>query len=107
MFRKQSDLTYRQLIDGVQLATLVHGEKTLMGRFKLARGSVLPEHRHSHEQTGLLISGRIVLTIDGTDHAAGPGDSWCVGSDVPHSARALENSEALEVFSPVREDYLE
>ena len=35
-----------------------------------------------------------------------PGDSWCIGSDVPHSARALEDSVAVEMFSPVREDYL-
>ena len=53
MFKRQSDLTYRQLIKGVQLGTMVHGEKTLMARFKLDKGSDLPEHAHPHEQTGL------------------------------------------------------
>lgn len=107
MFRKQRDLTHRQLIDGVQLGTMVHGEKTLMAQFKLEKGRALPDHSHPHEQTGLLISGHIVITIDGTEHEALPGDSWCIGSDVPHSARALEDSVAIEVFSPVREDYKE
>ena len=107
MFRKAGDLTYRQLVDGVQLSTAVHGENTLMARFKLKKGCALPDHTHPHEQTGMLISGRIVLTIDGTDHEAVPGDSWCIGSDVPHSARALEDTVAIEVFSPVREDYLD
>lgn len=106
MFRKKSDLTFRKLIDGVQLGTMVHGKKTLMGRFKLTKGSALPLHHHIYEQTGFLISGHIVITIDGTDHEAMPGDSWCIGADVPHSARAMDDSQVLEVFSPVREDYL-
>ena len=106
MFKKQDDLDYRQLTDGVRLGTMVHGEKTLMAQFKLNKGFALPDHSHPHEQTGLLISGHIVITIDGKDHEALPGDSWCIGSDVSHSARALEDSVAIEVFSPVREDYL-
>lgn len=106
MFRKQQDVTYRDLIDGVQLGTLVYGEKTLMGQFRLAGGSDLPLHHHPYEQTGYLISGRIVITIDGIDHEALPGDSWCIGTDVPHSARAIEDARVLEVFSPPREDYL-
>jgi quercetin dioxygenase-like cupin family protein len=107
MFKKKSELVYRKLLDGVNMATLVHGEKTLMARFKLEKGSVIPDHNHPHEQTGLLLSGRMVFTVDGTDHEVMPGDSWCIGSDVFHSARAVEDSVAVEMFSPVREDYLE
>ena len=106
MFKKATQQTYRKLIDGVDLGTLVHGEKTLMARFKLRAGSDIPAHNHPYEQTGLLVSGRIVLTIDGVDHDVTPGDSWCIAPDVPHSARAIEDSVAVEVFSPVREDYL-
>jgi quercetin dioxygenase-like cupin family protein len=107
MFKKHSDLACRQLIEGVQLGTMVHGEKTLMAQFTLEKGSDLPDHSHLYEQTGLLISGRIVISIDGVDHEALPGDSWCIGPNVSHSARAIEDSVAIEVFSPVREDYLD
>ena len=107
MFRKNSELTYRTLLDGVNMATMVHGEKTLMARFRLEKGCAIPDHNHPHEQTGLLLSGCMVFTVDGTEHEVMPGDSWCIGPDVPHSARALEDSVAVEVFSPVREDYLE
>jgi hypothetical protein len=61
---------------------MVHGEKTLMAQFKLTQGCAIPAHDHPHEQTGVVISGRIVLTVDGVDHEAGPGDSWCIGSNV-------------------------
>ncbi len=106
MFKKAERLTSRNLVDGVDLSIMVHGEKTLMARFKLKKGADLPSHHHIHEQTGLLISGRMVLTMDGVDHDVVPGDSWCIGSDISHSAKALEDSVAVEVFSPVREDYL-
>ena len=106
MFKKADQLTYRKLIDGVDMATMVHGEKTLMARFQLAKGATIPAHNHPHEQTGLLISGHLVFTMDDKDVDVFPGDSWCIGSDVPHSARAVEASVAVEVFSPVREDYL-
>lgn len=107
MFKKISQQRYCKLIDGVDIGTVVHGEKTLMARFRLAKGGDIPSHSHPHEQTGLLISGHIVLTIDGTEHDVMPGDGWCIGADVPHAARAIEESMAVEVFTPVREDYLE
>lgn len=106
MFKKKSEMTYRKLLEGVKMGTMVHGEKTLMARFRLEKGCAIPDHNHPHEQTGLLLSGRMVFTVDGTELEVMPGDSWCIGSDLPHSARALEDSVAVEIFSPVREDYL-
>ena len=106
MFRKKGTAESRQLVEGVELSTLVHGEKTLMGQFKIARGSEVPMHSHPHEQTGILISGRLRFNVAGEIFDAEPGDSWCLPGDVEHSAEALEDSMIIEVFSPVREDYL-
>jgi quercetin dioxygenase-like cupin family protein len=97
---------YKDVLDNIKMKTLVYGEKTLMVAFRLAKGADLPAHQHPHEQTGYLVSGRIDLTIGGVVHAVCPGDSWCIPGDVPHSAVAHADSVALEVFSPVREDYL-
>ena len=97
---------YRDLMEGITMKTLVHGQKTLMAEFRLAKGVELPAHQHPQEQTGYLVSGRIDLTIDGIRHAVHPGDSWCIPGGAVHSALACEDSVALEVFSPVREDYL-
>jgi quercetin dioxygenase-like cupin family protein len=77
-----------------------------MTEFSLDKGNILPIHKHPHEQTGYLVSGKILLNIGDETFEVNPGDSWCVHSDVEHSADILENSVAIEVFSPVREDYL-
>ena len=106
MHYKASADGYRQVLEGIQLKTLTHGEKTLLAEFKLEKGSRLPRHAHPQEQTGYLVSGRIRLTIGGETMEMESGDSWCVPSNVEHGAEILADSVALEVFSPVREDYL-
>ena len=86
--------------------TFVHGDNTLMTEFRLKAGSVLPRHEHPHEQTGYLVQGSLRLTLGEEEHLAEPGDSWCIPGGVVHGAVAIEDSIAVEVFSPVREDYL-
>ncbi|NVN98563.1 MAG: cupin domain-containing protein [Geobacteraceae bacterium] len=106
MFTKQSNDGYKQVLDGIHMKTLVHGDKSLMVEFRLQKGASLPLHSHPHEQTGYLVSGRMQLEIGGTPHDLLPGDSWCIPGDLLHGAVIIEDSVAVEVFSPVREDYL-
>jgi quercetin dioxygenase-like cupin family protein len=58
------------------------------------------------EQTGYLVKGRILLSIGAEVADLMVGDSWCIPSNVEHGAEILENSVAIEVFAPVREEYL-
>ncbi len=95
-----------KVVDGIERKTLVFGEKTLMTEFRLEKGKMLPIHRHPYEQTGYLVSGHLVLMIDGESHEMTRGDSWSIPGDIEHGAEVKENSIAIEVFSPVREDYL-
>ena len=106
MFKKHDRAGYTTLLDRIEIKTLVHGDKTLMTEFRLAQGAVLPRHNHSHEQTGYLVSGRIELTIGAQTYQVSAGDSWCIPENVEHRAVAGESSVVIEVFSPVREDYL-
>lgn len=106
MINRQGDGLERELLEGVRLVTRCWGEKTLMGEFHIKAGSQLPDHNHPHEQTGYLVSGHLNLTIDGIRQEFSPGDTWCIPGDVRHSAVAITDVVALEVFSPVREDYL-
>jgi quercetin dioxygenase-like cupin family protein len=106
MFSKAAEDGYKEVLPGIRLKTLVHGEKTLFAEFRMEAGSSLPRHAHFHEQTGFLVGGRVRLTIGQETFEAGPGDSWCIPGNTEHSAEILEKSHAIEVFAPVREDYL-
>ena len=106
MFIKKSDSGFVSPVAGIQLKPLACGDATQLMEFRLQEGAELPFHSHPNEQTGFLVSGRITLVIDGEDHPVEPGDSWCIPPDVEHGARIHVDSVAVEVFSPVRPDYL-
>ena len=106
MFYKKDISNYVKALDGVNYKTLSYGSKTSLSEFRLAKGSIVPNHKHPHEQTGYMISGRMTFTIDGKNFNAEPGDSWCIPSNVEHGVEVHEDSIVIEVFSPVREDYL-
>lgn len=106
MFASKSEQGYISVVDGIKRKTLVYGERTLMTEFLLEKGKILPAHRHPQEQTGYLVSGKIILTIGEEEFEVDPGDSWVIPGNVEHRARVIEDSVAVEVFAPVREDYL-
>ena len=106
MFYKSVIEGYKQALEGIKFKTLVYGERTLFAEFRLEKGSKLPRHRHPHEQTGYLVGGQIRLFIGEETFEVEPGDSWCIPSDVEHGGEIIADSIAVEVFSPVREDYL-
>ena len=106
MFGLNSTDAFQDALPGIRIKTLVHGERTLMTKFELRAGAALPSHSHPNEQIGYLLSGRIILHIGDESRDLVPGDSWCVPSGVAHRADIAEDSFALEIFSPIREDYL-
>ncbi|MFZ7103502.1 MAG: cupin domain-containing protein [Peptococcaceae bacterium] len=105
MFVKNTDCRFIDMAPGVQRKTLAYGDKTLLAEFSLAKGSTVPEHSHPHEQTGYLISGKMIFIMDEQKIEVNPGDSWAIPGGVPHKVNVMEDSRAIEVFSPVREDY--
>jgi len=105
-FAKRNGGGYTKALPGIEQKTLVYGSKTLMTEFILSKGSKLPLHSHPHEQTGYLVKGHIVLTIGDDRHDTLPGDSWCIPGGAAHQAEILEDSLAIEIFSPVREEYV-
>ena len=106
MYGKHTIANYISVLEGIQIKTLCYGESTLMTEFLLQKDAVLPEHSHPYEQTGYLVKGKLCLHIGEEWKELVPGDSWNIAKDIPHKAEVLEDSVAIEVFSPVREDYL-
>jgi quercetin dioxygenase-like cupin family protein len=106
IFGKHSTNGYKEPLKGIRQKTLVYGKRTLMTEFLLDKNSILPEHSHPFEQTGYLVKGHILLKIGDTQHDTHPGDSWCIPANLRHGAQIIEDSTAIEIFSPVREDYI-
>jgi quercetin dioxygenase-like cupin family protein len=106
MFGIASENGYTEILTGIRIKTLCHGESMLMSEFLLQKGAMLPEHEHPYEQTGYLVKGNIRLSVGNVSQNILPGDSWSIPKNERHRAEILKDSVAIEIFSPVREDYL-
>ncbi len=92
--------------DGVTRRLLIHGGALMAVEFSFAAGAEGKPHSHPHEQVGIFTSGRFEVTIDGVSKTARPGDSYYVAPNVVHGVKCLEAGTILDVFTPVREDFL-
>jgi quercetin dioxygenase-like cupin family protein len=96
----------RSLFPGVEIHTLA-GQQLMLSLVEFEPHSVVEWHSHPHEQMGLLLEGELEFFI-GDEHGwAYPGDMWRIPGDVRHRVVAGEKpAKALDVFHPIREDYL-
>jgi quercetin dioxygenase-like cupin family protein len=85
---------------------VIHGEKVTLAQIFLAKDAVVPTHHHESEQMSCVLEGSLKFELEGVEIIARPGDVLQIPSNAPHSARALEDSVALDVFSPSRLDWL-
>jgi quercetin dioxygenase-like cupin family protein len=95
----------KEIVPGVRIRTF-WAKEMLLSMVDIDAHAVVPMHNHPHEQAGTIISGRLQMTIDGEARWLEPGDSYIIPGGVDHKAVAGdEPARALDIFSPVREEY--
>jgi quercetin dioxygenase-like cupin family protein len=95
-----------EICPGIKRRTHATGKNMYQMVALLAAGSVMPEHRHPQEQLVHILEGRMRLIVEGTPHELVTGDSFYLGSNVPHGVETMENTRVLDTFSPPRDEYL-
>ena len=87
---------------------MVVGAQMMICRFRFAPFLVTPEHTHPHEQMSLVISGRVRFFVEGVERLALPGDVLHFPSNCLHGATMMDEEVVLlDIFTPLREDFLE
>ncbi|MCO6457643.1 MAG: cupin domain-containing protein [Pirellulaceae bacterium] len=85
-----------------------YGEHLMLSYLEMDEGAEVPLHHHPHEQGGILLRGRLQLTIGDETRLVEAGAMFLIPPHVPHRAVAVGGpAVVLDVFSPVREDYAE
>lgn len=83
-----------------------HGENLMLSLVEMKEGAEVPLHQHPHEQAGIVLEGRMELTIGDETREVGPGEMYIIPGGVEHRAVAIGSDlRVLDVFSPIREDY--
>jgi quercetin dioxygenase-like cupin family protein len=95
----------QEIATGVRIQT-PHGERIMLSRVEFDGDAVVPAHSHPHEQAGIVLDGRLELTIAGVARVLDAGDAYLIPGGVEHAARPVGGPcRVLDIFSPIREDY--
>jgi quercetin dioxygenase-like cupin family protein len=100
------DMPAERITDAIARRFLT-GDRVTVARFELTRGGVVPRHAHENEQVSCVLTGALHFTFDGREVIARAGDVVHIPGGVPHEVAVLEDAVVLDVFSPVRQDWIE
>ena len=85
---------------------VISGEKAMIAQVFIAKGAVVPMHQHESEQLSYIVEGALRFELEGREVVVKKGEVLHIPSNVPHMAVALEDTLDLDVFSPIRVDWL-
>ena len=106
MFQKNSDIPYTELGGGVKRKILAYGEELMSVEVVFEKGAVGAMHTHPHVQISYVLQGQFEATIGDQVQMIGKGDTYITEPDVPHGVKCLEAGALLDVFTPMRADFL-
>lgn len=85
---------------------IIAGEKAMVAQVFLKKDAVVPLHEHESEQITYILKGALKFQLQGREVTVREGEVLCIPSWVPHRAVALEDTLDLDIFSPLRQDWL-
>src|SRR5262245_11340371 len=100
------DVPSQAVAPGIRRRYLTASRMTI-ARFNLARGSVVPPHSHDHEQVSYVLSGAATFHVGGESFTVRAGEALQIPSWAEHGVEVLEDTEVIDVFSPVRQDWVD
>lgn len=84
----------------------VSGERSMLARIILRKGSIVPNHSHDNEQITYVLEGVLKFIIQDKEIIVRSGEILVIPSNLPHSAEALEDTVDLDIFCPPRADWI-
>ena len=86
---------------------LVTGEREMLTQIYLKRGALVPMHKHESEQMTYVLQGGLKFLVGGEEMIVREGEVLVIPSWVEHQVEALDDTLTLDIFSPIRQDWLD
>ena len=86
---------------------VVTGEREMLAQIYLKKGALVPMHSHESEQMTYVLQGALKFLIGGEEITVREGEVLHIPSWVEHQAEALDDTFELDLFSPIRQDWLD
>jgi quercetin dioxygenase-like cupin family protein len=91
---------------GVERKLLCYNNDLMMTHVRFGKGAVGNLHHHPHRQVSFIAEGSFEVEINGEKKRLTKGDSFIVEADLVHGVVALEDAAIVDIFTPLREDFL-
>ena len=100
------DAALQDLGGGTSRRVLAYNDTLMIVEVNFEAGAVGTVHTHPHHQNTYVRSGKFRFTIDGKDVEVKEGDTIAFPSDIPHGTLCLEKGTLLDIFTPMRQDFV-
>ncbi|MDO4267221.1 MAG: cupin domain-containing protein [Eubacteriales bacterium] len=108
MYTENKLVASTDLGGGVTRKVLSYSENLMTVELHFKKGSIGAKHSHPHEQIGYLVSGSLIYQEEGCeDKVLHTGDTYYVKPNAVHGVEALEDTVLLDIFTPMRRDFVE
>jgi quercetin dioxygenase-like cupin family protein len=105
-FIDNEQIPWETVDTGVQRKVMAYDDNIMLVKVKFDKGGIGPLHHHPHAQITHVESGRFEIEINGEKRVLKGGDAYYIPTDVIHGAVCLEAGVLIDVFSPMREDFI-
>ena len=105
-FQVNNHIPWEDVGKGLQRQIFGHDDKVMMVKVKFEKGAIGALHSHPHSQVTYIESGEFEMTIGDDKKLIKKGDGFYVPPDVLHGILCIEAGMLIDVFSPMREDFI-
>jgi quercetin dioxygenase-like cupin family protein len=85
---------------------VIHTGQMTIARIWLAKGAIVPLHKHRNQQVSMVESGALQFDMADGSVILHAGDVLVIAPDMPHRVEALEESRSVDLFTPERDDWI-
>lgn len=102
----QLDSINKEKLSDKIIRQYVMGSQSMLVKWTLQKGALIPLHFHPNEQTTWITKGSVKVLSQGKEFIVKAGGVLIIPPNVPHEFFALEDTIDIDFFTPVREDWL-
>ena len=106
VFIENADIPWQKMSEGVRRKIMAYDERLMVVKVEFQSGGIGPLHQHYHTQITHVESGVFQVEIGDEKKLLSAGDAFYIPPNVMHGAVCIEAGVLIDVFSPMREDFI-
>jgi quercetin dioxygenase-like cupin family protein len=107
MYIENDKMPWEEVEEGIHRKVMAYDKQLMLVKVSFEPGKVGALHQHHHTQITQVESGIFEIEIDGARKILKKGDAYYVPPDTMHGAKCIEAGILIDVFSPMREDFVQ